>query len=845
MANEFIARKGLIVLENGIKVTGSSEVHGNITASGNVAATYYYGSGKYLTELTASHVDFSNIDNLPTLVSSSEQFNNLNAPFTGSFTGSFVGDGSQLTGVVSTLSITGSTSGTDSLNLKTEGLIFSGANNVTATVTDNTVTIGVTGLISESVQVDVRQTTGIETLATTGSNTFVGNQIITGSVQTTAGITGSFSGDGSQLTNVAASVIDFANILNKPALVSASAQIDHNSTTNYVANEHIDHSTVSINAGLGLSGGGDITATRELALNTGSAHFTGGVKTKLNADGVVSSSAQVDVRQTTGIATLATTGSNTFVGDQIISGSLTTTADTMNFNGAMTISGSLIITGSVQNTNGGFTGSFSGDGSGLTGLVTALSITGSTSGTDSVDLKTEGLLFSASNNVTATVTNNTVTIGVVGLVSQSSQIDVRNTTGIATIATTGSNTFTGVQTITDTTNSTNYTDGALVVAGGVGIGKDVNISGSLTVLGILTAATMSTQYVTSSQLNIGTSRVIVNDDDLVRFAGLTVIDSGSTPGSGSLLWDSLYNRWIYQADDQAYNSAILIAGPKNTGSLGDEVGLTTGKVPVAIGDDHIGDSQISDNGLTVAIAGELLVTGSVTASAFAGDGSNLTGVVSTLSVTGSQGGQSSINLKTQGLTVTGTNGVAATISGQTLTISGSNATTTAKGVASFTGSNFTVTDGEVSTNPINFNGVNLDNGGTYAFGLQNITSTGATTSDVVTLTNGLVAATILYTSSLSTGVTGPVTNQVVASIPTGSYITAHFNYVINDGTNFRTGTVMSVWNGGNIQFTDTSTNDIGDTTGANFNVDTNSANVRLKFTVPTGVWTVKTSTQLF
>jgi hypothetical protein len=52
--------------------------------------------------------------------------------------------------------------------------------------------------------------------------------------------------------------------------------------------------------------------------------------------GVVSGSVQVDVMSTTNIARLATTGSNTFVGNQIVSGSLTTTGDiTINSNGAI------------------------------------------------------------------------------------------------------------------------------------------------------------------------------------------------------------------------------------------------------------------------------------------------------------------------------------------------------------------------------------------------------------------------------------------------------------------------------------------------------------------------------
>ena len=78
-------------------------------------------------------------------------------------------------------------------------------------------------------------------------------------------------------------------------VISSSAQVDHDSTTNFVANEHIDHTTVSISAGSGLSGGGTIASTRTLTLDTSSVHFTGGVKTKLNTDGVISSSAQLTI----------------------------------------------------------------------------------------------------------------------------------------------------------------------------------------------------------------------------------------------------------------------------------------------------------------------------------------------------------------------------------------------------------------------------------------------------------------------------------------------------------------------------------------------------------------------
>ena len=45
--------------------------------------------------------------------------------------------------------------------------------------------------------------------------------------------------------------------------VDANA-VDHDALSNFVGNEHIDHSTVNVTAGDGLTGGGDITATRTL-----------------------------------------------------------------------------------------------------------------------------------------------------------------------------------------------------------------------------------------------------------------------------------------------------------------------------------------------------------------------------------------------------------------------------------------------------------------------------------------------------------------------------------------------------------------------------------------------------
>jgi hypothetical protein len=182
--------------------------------------------------------------------------------------------------------------------------------------------------------------------------------------------------------------------------------------------------------------------------------------------------------------------------------------------------------------------------------------------------------------------------------SVDSRLDAVENTN-ATQATTGSNIFQGSQTIT----------------GSLYITNDLVVQGS-----------SSLQNITASAVSIGTNRVILNTaTPAVRFGGVSVQDSGSFSGvSGSLLWDSFNNRWIYEhpsSSGEGYNSAILIAGPKNTGALGEEVGLTTGYIPVASGEDHISDSIISIvDGTIVSIVGSLEVSGEISGSSIAGLG---------------------------------------------------------------------------------------------------------------------------------------------------------------------------------------------------------------------------------
>lgn len=191
-----------------------------------------------------------------------------------------------------------------------------------------------------------------------------------------------------------------------------------------------------------------------------------------------------------------------------------------------------------------------------------------------------------------------------------------------TYATTGSNTFVGTQYISNTTNATSYTDTpALYTDGGFRVTKDAYVSGSVYVGGNLTVAgTSSIEYVTASAF-IGLEYIDLNTDlPALRYAGIRVYDSGSNPNStGSLLWDSQNNKWIYSnPSGSSYDGGMLISGPRNTTGLGNEVGTTDNALLKGQGGDHLTSSLIIDNGSVVSFPYDINVTGSIIATNLSG-----------------------------------------------------------------------------------------------------------------------------------------------------------------------------------------------------------------------------------
>jgi hypothetical protein len=83
-------------------------------------------------------------------------------------------------------------------------------------------------------------------------------------------------------------------------------------------------------------------------------------------------------------------------------------------------------------------------------------------------------------------------------------------------------------------------------------------------------------------------------------------------------------------------------------------------------------------------------------------------------------------------------------------------------------------------------------------------------------------------------------SNTVYSIPTSAYTGAFFDYTLISSTGARAGNVMAIWSGTTSQYTDVSTNDIGDTSGVIFSVSVTGTTAMFSSSANTSGWTLKT-----
>jgi hypothetical protein len=102
----------------------------------------------------------------------------------------------------------------------------------------------------------------------------------------------------------------------------------------------------------------------------------------------------------------------------------------------------------------------------------------------------------------------------------------------------------------------------------------------------------------------------------------------------------------------------------------------------------------------------------------------------------------------------------------------------------------------------------------------------------------------IVSSSYGYGEVEDVTDEIqtVSSVDAEEYKAAFFDYVISDGTNFRAGTITSVWDYINtlISQTEVSTTDIGDTTNVTLNVILDGNLAKLQAETTGSGWDIQT-----
>jgi ribosome-associated protein YbcJ (S4-like RNA binding protein) len=405
---------------------------------------------------------------------------------------------------------------------------------------------------------------------------------VTGSLEVVGPVIGSFTGSILAPGVVSSSTQVVQSLPN--GTVSASGQVDITATTGYstfsssIATKN-DTQDISINALNAATSSYAINATIQSQL-AGVASSSSQVKAYL-PDGTVSSSGQVDITTTSGYSTFSSSLATVDATQQVSINALNAATSSYAINATIQSQLAGVASSSAQ------VKAYLPDGTvSSSGQVDYNSITNKLSGVVSSSEQVKPLL--PGGTISSSTQVNDI-LDADGVFSSSAQVIVQNTTGIGAIATTGSNTFQGNQTIS----------GSLF------------ISQNLTVLG-----SSSITYLSQSTLNVETNLITVNaQNPSARFGGLAIIDSGSSPlRSGSILFDSVKDEPVFVHQSAGQTSSVFLLGPETYGDLGNEIYLTSNKVPKSQGNEHLIDSQITDNGVTVSITNGLSVGTNLTAS---------------------------------------------------------------------------------------------------------------------------------------------------------------------------------------------------------------------------------------
>ena len=159
--------------------------------------------------------------------------------------------------------------------------------------------------------------------------------------------------------------------------------------------------------------------------------------------------------------------------------------------------------------------------------------------------------------------------------------------------------------IIGTVMSSSYALTASYLSGSIGIVE------TLTVTGLLNAQQISGSqvYITSSHLTVTSNILELNaQTPHLRYAGISVLDSGSTSQNANFLWDGLNNYFFLSSSAEVSYSRQIVTGPENEGELPVNV------IPMAYAYNGLTSSIMSQSVNTIGISGNVIAnsfTGSV------------------------------------------------------------------------------------------------------------------------------------------------------------------------------------------------------------------------------------------
>ena len=194
----------------------------------------------------------------------------------------------------------------------------------------------------------------------------------------------------------------------------------------------------------------------------------------------------------------------------------------------------------------------------------------------------------------------------------------------------------------------------------------------------------------------GQSTVSLNVEYAQDLVGAMISGTGATQSGISVGYDDANGKLTFNVNDPV----LTIAGDADGSATMTDLGNTTINITLDTVNSNVGTYGSATAIPVITVNGKGLVTGVSTAS-----------VASTLNIAGDTG-TDGIALLSETLSVVGGEGIDTAVTANTITISGEDATTTNKGIASFDTNNFTVTSGAVSTKSITLGSSTLTNGST-------------------------------------------------------------------------------------------------------------------------------------